>query len=80
MEKDVLHIFSTQLTDNTLTPATHYKAHPNWSSLAALVVLNEIEWRTSVLISIEAFNRCTAIADICREVDKQQTTNVHPQA
>ncbi len=47
----LLHIFSKHLNDPTLRTDAAYADHAQWSSLKALVIVNEIEQHTHVLLS-----------------------------
>ena len=77
MEKRILHILSEQLKDNKISLSTNYKEHPAWSSLKALIVLNEIELQTGVLISANGLKHNDTIAALCKEIVTLNTAHEH---
>ena len=71
MENQVLDIFRKQLSDPSLHPSSDYKAHPRWSSLRALIIVNEIELCTHVLLSARDLSSCQSIGTLTEEIQKQ---------
>ena len=71
IQKQILDIFKKQFNDQTLLPASHYKDHPKWSSLRALIILSEVELQTHVLLSAKDIRAFASISELGEQVEKQ---------
>ena len=66
----LLEIFHTHLLDKSLSIKSLYKEHPQWTSLKALVIVNEIEQKFKVLLSPEDLKMCDDIEGIIKRITK----------
>ena len=71
MKNQILDIFRKQLGDTNLSLESEYKAHPKWSSLRALIIVNDIELRTHVLLSARELSLSRSIRSLTEEIYKQ---------
>lgn len=47
-----LNIFIQELGDSTITLASEFKKLNNWSSLLSIIIINEIELKTDIILSV----------------------------
>ena len=71
MKNQILDIFRKQLGDINLSLESEYKAHPKWSSLRALIIVNDIELCTHVLLSAKELSSCRNIRSLTEEIYEQ---------
>ena len=70
-----LNIFIEELGDKNLSLTSEFKGLSNWSSLLSIIIINEIELKSGIILSVKDIIESNTIAELYDRLITQEKVN-----
>lgn len=63
-KESFVQIFKTELNNDELSEHSEYKAMHNWSSLLSIIIINEVEQQSGIILTVADIKESTTLGEL----------------